>query len=149
LFLFLRTFPHFIVYRKALFSLYFSYRVSLLRAIHQVETFVHIVLTRVVNFFKGIWNIVWGDAMSVWNKIYGIFSSAWQTYIAGPLGKIRQGIIEWFSNLGNMALQSGKSFINMLVSGITSGAGAIWNAVSGIAKYIWSALGFHSPTESG
>src|SRR5260221_11834631 len=46
-------------------------------------------------------------------------------------------------------MDSGKNFISKLVQGITSGAGAIWNAVTGIAHNIWSALGFHSPTEAG
>jgi hypothetical protein len=48
-----------------------------------------------------------------------------------------------------MAQRSGQNFINMLVSGIQSGAGAIWNAVVGIANTIWKALGFHSPAKEG
>lgn len=97
------------------------------------------------NFLVQVGNLV----IKGWNFVSSVFSQAWNQYIAPPLQGIWNSISGWFSNLASQFYQSGVNFINMLVNGITSGAGAIWNAVSGIAQNIWSALGFHSPAEKG
>jgi TP901 family phage tail tape measure protein len=102
-----------------------------------------------VKWITDRWNELAGFANSAWQKVSTVFSSIWGTYISRPLGSLWNSISKWFTDLGTGALNAGTNFINMLVSGITSGAGAIWNAVSGIAGNIWKALGFHSPTEEG
>lgn len=97
------------------------------------------------NFLVQVGNLV----IQGWNFVSSVFSQAWSQYIAPPLQGIWSQVTGWFNNLASQFYNSGVNFINMLVQGITSGAGAIWNAVSGIAKNIWSALGFHSPAEKG
>ncbi len=102
------------------------------------------------NAFSSAWNTyIAGPLRTLWNNVSSVFSSAWNTYIAGPLNGIWNSISKWFTDLGTGAANSGKNFINMLVQGILSGAGAIWNAVSSIAQNIWKALGFHSPAKEG
>ncbi len=105
------------------------------------------------NFISGWlsaqWNKLAGFASVAWSAVSAVFASIWNTYIARPLSSLWDSISKWFSNLGKGASDSGKNFINMLVSGIESGAGAIWNAVTGIASQIWKALGFHSPAKAG
>ncbi len=104
----------------------------------------------VSNAFSSAWNTyIAGPLRTLWNNVSSVFSSAWNTYIAGPLNGIWNSISKWFADLGTGAANSGKNFINMLVQGILSGAGAIWNAVSSIAQNIWKALGFHSPAKEG
>lgn len=104
----------------------------------------------VSSVFSNAWNNwIVKPLTSIWTNISGIFSSAWSTYVAKPLNDLWNWFSGWFSQLANGALNSGKNFINMIVSGITSGAGAIWNAVVGIAQNIWKALGFHSPAQAG
>jgi tape measure domain-containing protein len=95
------------------------------------------------------WSRIAGFAQTAWAAVSRVFSSIWGTYISGPLNGLWNQISGWFSNLAGMAQRSGQNFINMLVSGIQSGAGAIWNAVVGIANTIWKALGFHSPAKEG
>jgi phage-related protein len=107
------------------------------------------VWNTVTGAISAAFNAVVGVVTSVWRGISGVFMSAWNTYIAGPLTGIWNSVSKWFTDLGTSAMNSGKNFIKMLVSGITSGAGAIWNAVVGIAQNIWKALGFHSPAEEG
>lgn len=107
------------------------------------------VWTVAVSWLAGKWNELVNYAKAVWAAVSLVFSSIWNTYIARPLASLWASIQKWFSDLGKGAADSGKNFISMLVQGITSGAGAIWNAVTGIANQIWKALGFHSPTEAG
>ncbi len=116
----------------------------------QAVMFVQSVWNKISSFFVNAWNTyIAGPLRSLWNNVSSVFSSAWNTYIAGPLGGIWNSVSKWFADLGTGAANSGKNFIKMLVDGITSGAGAIWNAVSGIAQNIWKALGFHSPAKEG
>ena len=112
--------------------------------------YVQAVWNKISSFFVNAWSTyISGPLTTLWNNVSSVFMNAWNTYIAGPLGGIWNSISTWFTNLGTSAMNSGKNFINMLVSGIQSGAGAIWNAVVGIAQNIWKALGFHSPAKEG
>jgi phage-related protein len=112
--------------------------------------YVQAVWNKISSFFVNAWNTyIAGPLHTLWTNVSNVFSSAWNTYIAGPLGGIWNSVSTWFTNLGTGAMNSGKNFITMLVNGIKSGAGAIWNAVVGIATSIWKALGFHSPAEEG
>ena len=95
------------------------------------------------------WGRLAGFASDAWTRVAAIFQGIWQNDIAGPLGELWNQISGWFARLGGMAAQSGQNFVSMLASGISSGAGQIWDAVKGIAANIWSALGFHSPAEKG
>lgn len=114
---------------------------------------VQVYVTSIWNFITGWltsqWNKLANFANAAWQAVSVIFSSIWSKYISGPLSSLWGNITKWFSDLGKGAADSGKNFINMLVSGITSGAGKIWDAVTNIASQIWKALGFHSPTEAG
>jgi phage-related protein len=128
---------------------------------NKVSTAVHDGWVKAVDFVTGIWNQIsavftnaWNTYVSkplttLWTNISNIFSSAWNTYISKPLSDIWTSISKWFTDLGTHASDSGKNFIKMLVDGITSGTGSIWNAVVGIANTIWKALGFHSPAAAG
>lgn len=116
----------------------------------QAIMFVQSVWNKISSFFVNAWNTyIAGPLTTLWKNVSGVFSAAWNTYIAKPLNDVWNSVSKWFTDLGTSAMNSGKNFIQMLVNGITSGAGAIWNAVSGIAKNIWKALGFHSPAEEG
>lgn len=95
------------------------------------------------------WARIASFAQVAWAAVSRVFASIWGTYIAGPMNSLWGQFTGWFSNLAGLATRSGQNFISMLASGITSGAGAIWNAVSGIANTIWKALGFHSPAKEG
>ncbi|HEX3642581.1 MAG TPA: phage tail tape measure protein [Ktedonobacteraceae bacterium] len=109
-----------------------------------------IVWQMISGVFSSAYNTyIAGPLKAAWNFVSGVFTSAWNTYIAKPLSDLWNSVSKWFTDLGASALNSGKNFITMLVSGITSGAGKIWDAVTGIAKNIWKALGFHSPAEEG
>jgi TP901 family phage tail tape measure protein len=115
-----------------------------------VVAVVTAVWQSISNAFSSAWSTyIAGPLGALWRSVSGVFSSAWNNYVAKPLGDLWNSVSKWFSDLGTGAANSGKNFISMLVSGITSGAGAIWNAVTGIAKNIWSALGFHSPAKEG
>lgn len=106
--------------------------------------------TNVSTFFVNAWNnYVVGPLKTLWTNVSTVFTSAWNTYIASPLTDLWNSISKWFTDLGTHAMNSGKNFISMLVDGIRSGAGAIWNAVVSIANTIWKALGFHSPAKEG
>jgi TP901 family phage tail tape measure protein len=123
-------------------------------AIHTAFNAVLAVITSVWQTISGIFVSAWatyisGPLTTLWRNVSSVFSAAWNTYIAGPLTGIWNSVSKWFSDLGTSAMNSGKNFITMLVSGIKSGAGAIWNAVVGIAQNIWKALGFHSPAKEG
>jgi TP901 family phage tail tape measure protein len=111
-------------------------------------------------WLTGIWNTASGWLSSKWNAfadlaktawglVSGVFSSIWNTYISKPMSDAWNSVSKALSDWGPRAMDAGKNFIQMLVNGITSGAGAIWNAVSGIANNIWKALGFHSPAKEG
>lgn len=111
-------------------------------------------------FLKGIWDsitstvstaahAVWQKIVDMWTAISTVFGNAWNTYIGKPLGDLWARISKWFADLGTGASNSATNFINMLASGITNGAGVVWNAVVGIASTIWKALGFHSPAKAG
>ncbi len=95
------------------------------------------------------WNKITSLASSVWAAVSVIFASIWTRYISGPLTSLWNQIQGWFTGIGKGAQQGGQNFISMLANSISSGAGAIWNAVTGIANTIWSALGFHSPPKGG
>ncbi len=105
------------------------------------------------NFISGWlsaqWNLLHAYAAAAWLAVSQVFSGIWNTYIAKPLNAFWSQLQQWFASLGKGAADSGRNFINMLASAITSGAGAIWNAVVGIAQTIWKALGFHSPAKAG
>ena len=117
------------------------------------------VVDAIVGWLRGIWdtaiknlhnnwNKLSGFAKDAWDKVTGVFQSAWGM-ISKPLADLWSKITDWFTKLGKGASDAGANFINMLVSGIKNGAGAIWDAVSGIASNIWKALGFHSPAKEG
>jgi len=95
------------------------------------------------------WNELVGMARGAWEQVSAVFSGIWGAYIAPHLNSLWNFLSGWFSQLGQGALDAGKNFIKMLVDGITSGAGAVWNAVTGVASNIWKGLGFHSPAEAG
>jgi hypothetical protein len=123
--------------------------VTIQQKILQVRNFVMSILTAIGNFFASKWDGLVQNTTSLWQRISSIFSSAWSTYIAGPISSLWNTIWSTLSSWAQKAWQAGSNLISMLAQGIASGAGAIWNAVSGIAKNIWSALGFHSPAEKG
>jgi tape measure domain-containing protein len=95
------------------------------------------------------WARLAGFAQTAWAAVSRVFSSIWGTYIAGPMQSLWNQFTGWFSNMAGQFSKSGSNFIQMLANGISSGAGTIWNAVVGIAKTIWSGLGFSSPTKDG
>jgi TP901 family phage tail tape measure protein len=112
--------------------------------------FVVGVWQKISSVFVSAWNTyIAGPLKAVWTNVSGVFSAAWNTYIAKPLNDIWNSVSKWFADLATGALNSGKNFVMMLVNGITSGAGALWNAVVNLAKNLWKALGFHSPAEEG
>jgi len=117
--------------------------------LQEMQAFVTSILTAVSGWIGAQWNTLAGMATSAWQAVSAVFSGIWTTYISGPLGSLWNQITGWFTNLGTQAYQSGTNFISMLVSGIQSGAGSVWNAVVGIANQIWAALGFHSPAKAG
>jgi tape measure domain-containing protein len=117
--------------------------------INQVKEFIVSILTTILVFFINKFLAVYNTVTGFLEKVRAVFQNTWSTYIAGPLGALWAKISGWFAQLGKGALDAGANFINMLVSGIKNGAGAIWDAVSGIAGNIWKALGFHSPTKEG
>lgn len=117
-------------------------------------------MTQAWNFLVGIWNsitgttntasrAIWMKIADMWTTISGVFSSAWSRYISGPLGSLWNSISGWVSDTASKLYQSGVNFITMLANGIKSGAGAVWDAVKGIAGQIWKGLGFFSPTKDG
>lgn len=105
--------------------------------------------TTASTWIQGQWNRIAGFAQTAWSAVSRVFSSIWGTYIAGPMNSLWNQFTGWFSNMAGQFSKSGSNFINMLVDGIKSGAGSIWNAVTGIANTIWKALGFHSPAKEG
>lgn len=107
------------------------------------------VWTTISGWLSAQWNKFTTMAAQVWAAVSNVFAGIWTNYIAKPLTTLWNQISGWFTNLGKGAQQSGQNFINMLVTGIQNGAGAIWNAVTGIANTIWKALGFHSPPAGG
>jgi TP901 family phage tail tape measure protein len=112
--------------------------------------YVQGIWSTISSFFVNAWNTyIAGPLHTLWSNVSGVFSGAWNTYIAGPLNSIWTSISGWFTTLGTNAGNAGKNFITMLVNGILSGTGAIWNAVASIANTIWKALGFHSPPKEG
>ena len=112
--------------------------------------FVSDVWSQIAAFFTNAWNnYIVKPLTALWTSVSNVFSSAWNTYIATPLTNLWNSVSKWFTDLGTHALQSGKNFIQMIVDGINSGVGSIWNAVVNIANTIWKALGFHSPAKSG
>jgi tape measure domain-containing protein len=117
--------------------------------LQEAQAFIMSIWTAAAGWIGAQWNLLAGMANAAWVRVSGVFASIWTTYISGPLGSLWNQIVGWFGNLSNQAYSSGTNFINMLVSGIQSGAGSIWNAVLGIANQIWKALGFHSPAKAG
>lgn len=112
--------------------------------------FVSSIWDSISSFFVNAWNnYISKPLTAAWNNVSNVFSSAWNNYIVKPLTDLWNSISKWFTDLGTHATDSGKNFIKMLVDGITSGSGAIWDAVTGIANTIWKALGFHSPAKAG
>lgn len=107
------------------------------------------VWTTISGWLSAQWNKFTTLASQVWAAVSAVFASIWSKYISGPLTALWNQISGWFGQLAKGAQQSGQNFINMLVSGIQNGAGAIWNAVKNIASTIWTALGFHSPPKGG
>lgn len=107
------------------------------------------IWTTITTWLQTQWNRLAGMMDTAWRAVSTILSSAWNTYVATPLNILWKSISGWFTNLANQAYTSGSNFIQMLVNGISSGAGAIWNAVTNIANTIWKALGFHSPAQAG
>jgi tape measure domain-containing protein len=128
---------------------------------NKIATAVHDGWVKAVGFVTDVWNQIaalftnaWNTYIvkpltALWTSISNVFSSAWNSYVSSPLSGLWNSISTWFVNLGNHALQSGKNFIQMIVNGINSGVGSIWNAVVNIANTIWKALGFHSPAKEG
>ncbi len=64
-------------------------------------------------------------------------------------GFLHDHIVKPVDDLGNLMLQSGKNFMQMLANGIAAGAGWVWDGIKNIAAGIWKNLGFHSPTKEG
>ncbi len=116
---------------------------------NEAHAFLVSIWTAITGWIGAQWNLLANMANAAWAAVSAVFASIWTTHISGPLGSLYNQIVGWFTNLGNQAHTSGTNFINMLVSGIQSGAGAVWNAVVGIANTIWTALGFHSPAKAG
>lgn len=112
-------------------------------------SFLQSIWTAAATWIQTQWNKIASFAQAAWAAVSAVFSSIWNTYISKPLQGLWNSISQWFTNLGTSAMKSGQNFVSMLASGITSGAGWIWNAVVGIANTIWKALGFHSPAKAG
>lgn len=105
--------------------------------------------TAAVSWLQGKWNQMMGLAQAAWQRVSSVFASAWSTYIVGPLTSLAGNIQSWFSNLASQAWQSGSNLVHSIADGISSGAGAVWDAVKNVAAQIWKALGFHSPSKEG
>lgn len=112
--------------------------------------FVAAVWTFISGIFTSAYDTyIAGPLAAVWATVSGFFGGIWDNYIVKPITDTWNNLLKTIEDLGPKALDSGTNFINMLVQGITSGAGKIWDAVTGIASQIWKALGFHSPAAAG
>jgi len=126
---------------------------------NNVKDAVMLAVNIVVGLLKAGWNIAIGWLTAQWNTLSGLAQRAWNAVVGvfqrifGPigaaLGSLWNWLSGWFGNLGKGAADAGKNFVMMLVNGIASSAGWLWNAVVNLAKGIWKALGFHSPAEEG
>lgn len=118
-------------------------------AINFVVAVLLAMWTYASNWLSDQWNGLADMATTAWKAVSNVFSSIWDNYIHPPLQAAWNNLTSFLDEWGPKALDAGQNFINMLVSGIKAGAGAIWDAVTGIANNIWKALGFHSPAEAG
>lgn len=107
--------------------------------------------------FSSAWDIMVNLMSAVWETLKLLFSmglaalsSIWETAWGGIsdffMG-IWDGIVSFITGLPDQAVQWGADFINGLVKGITSGVGAVTDAVKGIGGKIKSFLHFSVPDE--
>lgn len=104
-------------------------------------------------FFSDIWTNVKNTAVATWNSVLNFFTGLPGRFvsIASGIGNaIKSGFdsaVSFIKGLPGEALQWGKDFINGLVNGIKQAAGAIGDAVNGIAQDIRKFLHFSVPDQ--
>jgi phage-related protein len=127
------------------------------------------------NFFTGLWSGITLIAKTAWNGFKAFFATfltdeiqGWKNIfngfvsffsnlpsnigrIAGNIGSAIKGgftdAVNFIKNLPGEALRWGKDIINGIVNGIKSAAGAVGDAVKGVAQNIRSFLHFSTPDE--
>jgi len=105
--------------------------------------------TKVANWLTDKWNQFSGLASKAWQRVSSVFSSIWNTYIAGPLGKLWTSFTNWFNNLKQTAITWGENLIKGFIKGIENMAGQVAQAAQNVAKNVAGFLGFHSPAQKG
>lgn len=110
----------------------------------EASNFVGVQWQKGVDFVTGQWNRFSGFVGQVWGKISSVFSSAWDTYIAGPMGKLWDRFTGWWDGLISQAGNIGGQVIQSIVDGIWSGIGNIGNAIHGAVGTALGDLGFHN-----
>jgi phage-related protein len=87
------------------------------------------------NFFKNLWNNVYGWCTTAWNNIKSFFSRLW----------------EWFCEFPEKIIEIGKDIVIGLWEGISSGIAWLYNKISGfvtgVTDKIKDILGIHSPSK--
>jgi TP901 family phage tail tape measure protein len=102
----------------------------------------------VVGALQSAWNSVTSDVRNAWTTFTNVIATAVGA-VSSAIGNILNAIKSPLTGLANDALGWGKAIIQSFIDGITSMAGAVGNAASGVANSVKSFLGFHSPTEEG
>lgn len=119
-----------------------------------VSSVANAIRSVVSSVFNGIRSVV----SSVWNAIKNATSAAWNAIksvvgnaVNGVMDKVRglkDRVIGFFSGAAGWLTDAGKSIIKGLISGITSMAGAVGDAVKGVLKGARDLLPF-SPAKKG
>lgn len=101
------------------------------------------------DFWNGLtdWITEVGEAISgLWEDITSFFEDGFSA-VGEALSGWWDELSEWFSNLADNALTWASDMIDNFVSGISSGAGAVGDAISGIADTIRGIIGFSEPED--
>lgn len=109
------------------------------------------VFSGVAGWFSGVFSGAVNAIRGAWGGVVGFFSGI-RSGIAGAFFGIGDHIkdafmsgLDFIKNLPGQALQWGKDIINGIVNGIKSAAGAVGNAVQGVAQDIRNFLHFSKP----
>lgn len=99
-------------------------------------------------FFIRLWAGVTGAFSAAWNWIKNMFSAGWTWLKANWSTALIAVVTGPFGMLYGLLKLSGSKIPKMIVEGIKSGAGAIWDAIKGIASGIMDFLP-QSPAKKG
>ena len=118
-----------------------------------LQTVLTSIWNVISNIFKTIWGFISTTAHNIWDYITTAFLNI-LTGVTSTTSNIKNAIInglkaaiDWVKALPGQAFQWGRDIIMGIVNGIKGAAGAVGDAVKGVADKIKGFLGFSEPDE--